>query len=541
MITAKKLAGAGWLLLFLSVAIPTGLGSQTLEDFKAGLRNLPPGSQRAETKLPEQPLLDKEIDPQEYTVGPGDVLLLSILGEVNYSYQIVITPEGTAPIPSVGSVHISGLSLQEAKEKIKAKVLTSYKGVAITVTLVGLRQFLVSVVGEVTEPGMYVAQASQRAVDLIQVAKGISANASRRNIQVKRRDGRVKWVDLEKFKRAGDYKRNPYLQEGDIIFVPAEQKEISQIGIYGAVRSPGEFEFCPGDSLFDLIELGQGLRDDALLEEAEIVRFHPDGKGTYNIKLSLANLYASNPGSENIPLQAEDRLFIRFAPNPYAKAEATIRGEVKFPGTYPIQEGKSKLTDLVNLAGGLTQAASLAEAQMFRTRYFNFPDPAFLDLIKVSPDNLSQDEFEYLKSQRKSPFSRVSVDFVKLFQQQNQTQDRFLRDGDSIYIPPPSQVVNVGGQVVRSGLVPYAEGMSAKDFVNRAGGFSKQADKGKIYLIKRGTGEWTRLGGKQKIEPGDTIWVPLKPDKSFWGTFKDIVFTIGSISTTYLVIDQVTK
>ena len=128
-----------------------------------------------------------------------------------------------------------------------------------------------------------------------------------------------------------------------------------------------------------------------------------------------------------------------------------------------------------------------------------------------------------------------------LFFQNDPSQDRLLQDGDYIYVPSPSLVVNVAGQVIRSGLVPYAEGSSPTAYVNQAGGFSPKADRGKIYLIKRGSKEWTRLGSKQKIEPGDIIWVPMRPDKSFWNTFKDIVLTVGSIATTYFVIDQAAK
>ena len=536
MIRHLKLLGVAGIVLF-TYSLP---GSQALDKFKSDLFNLSSAGQKGESKSIQQSLLDAVVDEKSYVVGPGDILLLNFLGELNYNYQITITPEGTAFIPSVGSVTVSGLTLNQAKEKMITKVLTRYKGVEVTVTLIGLREFLVSVVGEVGNPGIYTAKASQRGVDLIYSAGGLLPHASKRNIQVKRRDGTILWVDLEKFQRAGDYKRNPYLQEGDVIFIPARQNEIGRLGIYGAVRLPGEFEFCPGDSLFDLIELGQGVRDDALLEEAELQRLNPDGSAQ-TIKLNLSELYASNPGPHNIPLQAEDRVFIRFKPNPYAQAEATILGEIKLPGSYPIQEGKTKLTDLVSLAGGFTPKASLAETRMYRTSSANLPDNDVMKLIQASPGSLKPDEFEYLKSRQSGTPGRVSVDFVRLFQQKDFSQDRLLGDGDSVYIPAPSLVVNVAGQVVRSGLVPYSEGLSVSEYVTLAGGYSGQANQGKIYLVKRGSGEWTRLGGDQKIEPGDTIWIPMKTDKSFWNTFKDIVLTVGSIATTYLVIDQATK
>jgi protein involved in polysaccharide export with SLBB domain len=536
-----KVSIRGGLMFSMLALIVSPASSQSLSKYTSDLLNLSQSGQKGEVRLPERSLLDREVDPNQYVVGPGDVLQLNLLGELNYSYQITVTPEGTAIIPSIGSVAVSGLTLKETKDKIVSKVLTRYRGVDVTVTLIGLREFMVSVVGQVGKPGMYPAKASQRAVALIFESGGILSNASKRNIQIKRRDGNILWVDLEKFERAGDYKRNPYLQEGDVIFVPVRQNEVGRVGIYGAVRQPGEFEFCPGDSLYDLIELGQGLRDDAWLEEAEIIRFGPEENKTVTLKLNLSDLYATNPGPHNLALQAEDRIFVHFKPSPYPQAEATILGLVKVPGSYPIVEGKTKLTELVNLAGGFAAGASLAEAQIYRTSLTDIPDSVFFRLIQASPGSLKPDEFAYLKSRQSGVPGRVSVDFVSLFEQNVLTQDRLLRDGDSIYIPPPSMVVNVAGQVVRSGFVPYSEGASAGQYVNLAGGYSGKADKGKIYLVKRGSGEWTRLGGKQKIEPGDAIWVPMKGDKSFWNTFKDIVLTVGSIATTYFVIDQATQ
>ena len=536
--TLTAIVRAGLILISI-LGLSANGRSQTLESYLSDLKSAGTSTQKQTLKM-EQPVLDQVVNPHEYLVGPGDFLLLNILGEVNYSYQINITPEGTAIIPSIGSVGVAGITLAEAKERITAKVLKNYRGVDVTVTLVGLREFLVSVVGEVGKPGVYTARASQRAVDLLQQAGGLAYKASKRNIQVRKRDGSVKWVDLAKFERAGDYKRNPYLQEGDVILVPVEQTELGRVGVYGAVRKPGEFEFCPGDSLFDLIELGQGIRDDALLEEAGLIRFQPDGNSSV-MKLNLSHVYASNPGPENIPLQPEDRLFIQFKPVPFAKAEATILGEVNLPGTYPIVEGKTKLSELVNMAGGFGPKASLTEAHMFRTSFASLADETYMRLIESSPNSLRPEEMEYLKIQKSGTAGKVSVDFVRLFEQNDLTQDRVLRDEDSIYVPQPSMVVNVAGQVVRSGLGPYSEKMSASDFVQEAGGFSGRADRGKIYVIKRGTGEWTRLGGKQKIEPGDTIWVPMKPDKSFWSSFKEVMVVVGSVATTYFVIDQAAK
>ena len=60
---------------------------------------------------------DRDIDPDAYIVGPNDVLQLYIWGEFDKPYSLQVDPEGYVLIPTVGSFHISGLSLTAAKER----------------------------------------------------------------------------------------------------------------------------------------------------------------------------------------------------------------------------------------------------------------------------------------------------------------------------------------------------------------------------------------------------------------------------------------
>ena len=102
-------------------------------------------------------------------------------------------------------------------------------------------------------------------------------------------------------------------------------------------------------------------------------------------------------------------------------------------------------------------------------------------------------------------------------------------------------VVNVSGSVVNPGLVPYKSGEDYKYYIKRVGGFSWKAHKSKIQIVKGITGERFRPSKSRKIDPGDTILVPEKPERDYWGFFKDTMIVLGNLATIYLVVQQATK
>ena len=101
--------GGGRLQAFSAADLPDL--DQDLVSGKASL----PGSLSADKSRIGQ---DRDIDPDVYIVGPNDVLQLYIWGEFDQLYTLQVDPEGNVLIPTVGSFHISGLSLTAAKEHL---------------------------------------------------------------------------------------------------------------------------------------------------------------------------------------------------------------------------------------------------------------------------------------------------------------------------------------------------------------------------------------------------------------------------------------
>ncbi|MCX7796745.1 MAG: SLBB domain-containing protein, partial [bacterium] len=197
---------------------------------------------------------------EDYVLGPGDKLLLSVKGKViNVSYELVITADGNVIIPEIGPVYCSGLSIKSLKKKLGELIPRYYKNVQISLALLSPRTFKVFITGAVSNPGTVTVKALTRLQEAINLAGGILPNGSYRRIQITRvKDNKKKilTVDLYRFYKKGDISQNPYLEAGDVKYVPVMRESVK---VLGEVRNPGEYEIVEGDRLKDIIEMAGGL------------------------------------------------------------------------------------------------------------------------------------------------------------------------------------------------------------------------------------------------------------------------------------------
>ena len=524
--------------LILSLLLVVGIYPLTLGQYRMEIPSRDTlVSRQSELPAGEQ-TLEQAVDPKEYIIGPGDLLSVVLWDEFQTTYNLKVNPEGELLIPRVGSLQVSGKNLEEVKSKVKEEVLKKYRNIDVTVSLLSLRKFKVSVTGAVTNPGIYSAYANERASEIIQKAGRGLPNSSTRNIILKRNDGSQRKIDIQRFLKTGNNERNPYVLDGDILYVPLKDTAM-YYGIYGAVKDPGEYEYFEGDSLLDLVSLAGGLEPDVDLSTVEVVRFDPDNKNTSAFRKDLTPLFTTGSRDENIPLIPGDRVFIRSLPDFKEKKQVSITGEVFYPGDYAIEEGKTRLSKLISIAGGFTDEASLTEAEMIRSDNPQSIDLEYERLKKIPVADMKDYEYEYFKTKSREKSGRVSVDFVKLFKGKDQKEDILLKDGDQVFVPKKSLVIKVSGNVINPGLLTYEPGKDYNYYIQKAGGYAWRASTGNVKLIKATTGEWRKPGGI--IEPGDVIWVPEKPERHTWNTFKDILAVVSSAATIYLVVYNASK
>jgi len=491
--------------------------------------------------------LEKPINPETYTVGPGDILSVNIWTSPPLNFLVQVTVEGTAIIPTVGEVKVAGRTLQDAKEDIIRKIRAKYISGEVTVTLVSPRTFYITVTGYAPRDEKYKVRSIDRVSNAILLVfypqDTLEAKRVRpmlnvvnfRKIQL-RRNGVVINVDLRKYFATGDDRYNPYLLEGDWIVLQRRDPN-SFVSIYGAVNKPGLYEFVEGDKLTDIIKIAGGTLESADIERVEISRLDEQGKIKQKIYVNLKNIL--NGLAEDVSLERNDRIFVPEKRTLKQDYKVTVTGEVKYPGTYPISRNGTMLSQILKEAQ-LTEYSDVQNVLVINGGADNpiavridtlLPLLLLKNFVFPSSDSLYFSyEVDLLKSLK---FNSIDVEKVI-----SGAEDYELQDGDLIYVPSKNNFVYVFGQVNSPGFVSYEKGKDYRYYISKAGGFTGFARKGDVKVIKRKTFTWNDADDVE-IEPGDYIFVPKKIVREpiyYWNLAKDIILTVGAVASTVATI-----
>ncbi len=491
------------------------------------------------------------IDPKDYHMGPGDVLECRFWtsGE---AYYPVVSSDNMLLIPNLGAFNTQGKTFAEIRDEVLQKAAESFaarkastNNPPISLTIYQPRKILVKVQGDVADPGDYALTAATRADVAVDLANKIEpsnqppvdpgiiqqrlieeasrkrlesyfgkrqiAPASQRYITVTHNDGTTDRVDLVRYDALHDPNASKPLREGDVIVVPFRDLHAGSLGVYGAVQSPGDFEFVQGDSLSAAIQYAFGPSANADIHHVELVRTLPDGEADAPQIYDLAAIEAHT--APDVALEPNDRIIVRSLPEEHDAAVVIVRGQVQVPGVYPITDGQTTLSEIVQAAGGLTSTAYPPAGVLLRHGYEE-------RLTEGSPEEVSQDtrlenlgvsDTENFKRQMRMRPPNVNVDMERVLIQGDHSADVTLRDGDEIDIPTEPTTVYVFGFVNNAGYVDYKSGAPLRYYIAQAGGYANGANEGKTAVIKVGTRAWMDPGDT-KIGPGDEIFVPKVPD-----------------------------
>jgi len=559
-------------IMLLFVFMASFAAAQDLSQV-ATLEDLKKASAKPTLRSPRQPEIEHAVNEAEYVVGPGDMFSIIIGGQSDEQQQLMVSPEGNLVFPAAGSLKVDGMLLCDVKQRIREKLNTRYRADNIQVSLIQLRSFRVAVTGAVHSPGLFAVNGMNRVSDAILAAGGLlelpsplpepektrvtsrtqsrqqadqqvseeeykileNNIASKRNIIVKRLDGSVLHADMLKFERNGDLHANPYLADGDVIVVSTVKKDIGQVSILGAVKSPAAFEFLKGDKIRDLLEMAHGFTVDADSENIILVRFVENSSRARQVRNEID---WSKPEQVDkvldINLQPDDRIFVRSMPKFHKQRTVEIKGEVLYPGKYALLENASSLTGIIKLAGGFTKEAALHSAYVVRRSYEDRKDPDFERLELMAVQEMERKEKVYFRERAREIKGLVSTDFEALFEKGEEQYDVKLADQDLIVVPAKEYAVNVVGHVKNPGLVPYVPGKNAKYYIERAGGYNVGAWKKRVRVKKAGSGEMLSTKGAV-VEMGDMVFVPEKIESE--NIIRDIaLITVQMITVVMLVV-----
>ena len=472
------------------------------------------GIQLAFTRIPFEGTIDKN----NYILGAND--LVSI--ELNTSQKvllrgILVNPQGDVILPSIGTVNVAGVTIIEAEEKIQTIAAKTFNDVAVYLSVESPRSLIVHITGGVPYPGKYLTFPQTRVDQVIyqsitdgnrDLTKSVSnssnfldkGNFSFRDITIERANGDIITADLIKYFRTGNYESNPFVKDGDLITIKKVSREAPKLSISGGVKTEIELEFRKGDSPQDLLEISGGFVDEA--DTSKLLVFRRSVAGVERIELS--------PNTWNtFELIPNDRVVVPLSRETDFSTSVWVYGEVETPGNFPIINGQTSASEILDLSGGVTSEALISAAYLVRNNNpkNGIPNDFNSDLLKRTSDQVLQG-LEYLDAESRVSQNKVFIDL----KDQNQLQNLKLYDGDRLYIPRDPQTIFVFGQVNNPGYFPFSgeNNFTVSDYISRAGGFALAADKERVFVIKAGNSTWFDPLDT-KIESGDKIFVDRQP------------------------------
>ena len=278
---------------------------------------------------------------------------------------------------------------------------------------------------------------------------------------------------------------------------------------------------------------------------AEIARANP-GNPPNIVSVNLEDVLINKKPGADIFLKEDDHVFIRLIPDWRPVQIVTIEGEVIFPGQYAIKQKDERLSDLIKRAGGLTPSAFSKGAMFYRSSIEEDVTRRNIGKIIENSRETQMDSLGHPITSNKVDFNpsllnRIIIDLDKILKEPDGPQDIVLSGGDYIYIPTYPSGVQVIGAVAANGTIAYVKNKKAMFYIEQAGGFTPDADKSEIRLVKPdGKVFYGRKARKKVIELGDAVVVPSRlKSKTDWSDIISSTATIlGSVATTIFVIDR---
>lgn len=387
--------------------------------------------------------------PGDYVLGPGDEVIITIWGASENTIRQVISPEGNIMVHNLGPVYLSGMNVRESNSFLLQKFSKIYGGVpdkefSIKLTLGQIRSIQINVMGEVAVPGTYILSSFASVFHALYRAGGVNPIGSLRNVQLVRNGTTVANLDIYDYIMKGELKQEMNLMEGDVILVPPYD---CLVEISGKVKRPMLYEMKRGETLLTLLNFSGGFTGDSYRENVRLVRDSKREKQIYNV---------DNIDFSTFQLLDGDVLSVGAVLDRFEN-KVEIHGAVYRQGLYQLGSTTNTVKQLVEQADGLRGDAFLNRALLKRERADLSPEIMPIDLNGIMSGSIA---------------------------------DVPLRRNDVLFIPSiqglkEQATLSISGEVSHPGSFPFADNMTVKDLIIKAGGLLESASLTKISVARR--------------------------------------------------------
>lgn len=408
----------------------------------------------------------------DYTVGPGDEVVLRGWGQVDIDFRAIVDRNGTINIPKVGVINVSGIKYQALADYLKTAIGRVFRNFELTVSLGQLRSIQVLVVGQARQPGSYTVSSLSTLVNAIFAVGGPSARGTMRSIQLKRGNRVVAEFDLYDLLVNGDKSKDAQLLPGDVIYFPPVGP---QVALSGSVNSPGIFELKGHTTVANLIEWAGGLTTVAKTSTATIERIR-------DRTARIVGQFPLESGEMNRPIQDGDLISV-LPISPRFENAVTLRGNVAVPMRHPYRQGM-RVKDLI------PDREALLTTEYYLRRNLDIRS----DIPGQAPSRgeirrQSEVNWEYASIERLNP-SDLSTNLISfhlgraildgdpkqnLLLQPGDVVTIFSKDDISIPLEKKTSFVRVEGEIGQAGIFQAGSGETLRQLISRVGGVSPNA------------------------------------------------------------------
>ena len=395
--------------------------------------------------------------PQNYRLGPGDEVNIDIWGASQESITETISPDGYVTVEDVGLIQLGGLTVSQAKAKLKSVLGARYQSSSIELTLGQTRTVTISVIGEVKVPGTYTLSAFSTVYNALYMAGGPNDIGTLRNIKVYRGGRLLSTVDVYDFLLNGHLTGDVRLQDNDIVTVGPYE---ALVNITGKIKRPMFYEMKRSESAATLLRYAGGFTGDAYTKAIRVNRKAGQMYSVFNVgEFDLSSF----------KLMDEDSVSVDSTLNRYQNM-VEVRGAVFRPGRYQVGGHISTVKALIEAADGLTENAIAQHAVMHRMKKDRSLEVKSINVLGILDGEIPDVELQ-------------NEDVLYIGSREEEKND---------------QTITIHGEVNYPGIYKFASNETIEDLVLQAGGLTNAASLAKVDVSRR-------IVEPNALEAGDTL------------------------------------
>ena len=384
--------------------------------------------------------------PENYKVGSGDEISISVWGYSEFSENLLVDERGYITPSSYGRIYVKGLTFKKMRSILKSKFgsFLDMKNSEIDVTLSYSRVITVHIVGEVYNPGSYTIPAINTAFNALIAANGPNQLGSVRNIYIKRDGKTVDSLDVYQFLFNPIGSQDVYMQDGDYLFIPPAKHIVE---IKGAVNRPYTYEAKTGEHISELIKYAGGYTTNSFTDLLTLKRID------YN-SVKVNDVHKDHISSTIV--QNGDEIIVNTISNKLSNF-VNIKSSIGVSGDYEFVQG-DRLLDLLKRAKCISEKTFVDKVYIIRTNNDRTKTHITVNLTAILED-----------------YSHIDNILLKEYDIINVLS---LDDFDDDFS------VSVLGAVRKSGSFDFGDKMTLQDVLLKAGGFLRQAEGSRVEISR---------------------------------------------------------